>query len=109
MGRPAGVPTRAGTIGVVGIGMKRALFKMGRSCHVHSSHEQDSFLVTVPPSWFTSEKWSDFSAEREKPLTTNYGTIIEVNDLTNDTKKDFEAGSSFRANFDAVVAESYSM
>jgi hypothetical protein len=109
MGRPPGVLTEPGTIGVVGIGMKRALFKMGRSCHVHSSDKVDSFLVTIPPAWFSEEKWAEFAAEREKPLTKNYGTIIEISDLTPDTKKDFEEGSSFRANFNAVVAESYSM
>ena len=87
MGRPPGVSTRPGTIGVVGIGMKRALFKMGRSCHVHSSDKDDSFLVTIPPAWFSAEKWTEFDAEREKPLTKNYGTIIEISDLTPDTKR----------------------
>ena len=109
MGRPYGTSTKAGTIGVVGIGMKRAIFKMGRQCHVHSSHEDDSFLVTIPRRWFSTSKWTEFPAEREKPLTKNYGTIIEITDLTRETAKDFEEGSTFSANFSVVVAESYSM
>jgi hypothetical protein len=109
MGRPAGVPTEAGSIGVVGIGMKRAIFKMGRSCTVHSNHRDDTFLVTIPQRWFSIKNWTEFEAEREKPLTKNYGTIIEITDLTEDTRKDFDEGSSFRSNFNQIVAESYSM
>ena len=44
MGRPEGVQSNPGTTGVVGIGMKRAIFKMGRECHVHSNHKDDAFL-----------------------------------------------------------------
>src|SRR5437879_441053 len=32
LGRRKGIPTDPGTIGVVGIGKKRAIFKMGREC-----------------------------------------------------------------------------
>src|SRR5271157_733499 len=70
MGRPEEVKTKPGTIGVVGIGMKRAIFKMGREGYVHSSHKDDSFMVTIPPSWFAKKEWGDFDAERETPATS---------------------------------------
>lgn len=109
LGRQAGIPTRPGTIGVVGIGMKRAIFKMGRECHVHSNHKDDAFLVSIPPAWFAQRDWPDFEAKREKPTGQDYGTILEVTELTADARKDFGEGSSFRDTFRDIVAESYSI
>jgi len=110
LGRREGLPpTKPGTIGVVGIGMKRAIFKMGRECHVLSNHKDDAFLVTIPPSWFGDEKWTDFHADRVKPTTKDYGTILEIENLTDDAKKDFGEGSGFSVNFPVMVAESYSI
>ena len=87
LGRPKeSDPTKPGTIGVVGIGMKRAIFKLGRDCLVHSNHKNDAFLVTIPPAWFGDRTWPDFDAEREKPTTKEYGTIVEVKNLTDDAK-----------------------
>jgi Histidine kinase-, DNA gyrase B-, and HSP90-like ATPase len=109
MGKPDRIRTEPGTIGVVGIGMKRAIFKMGRECHVHSNHKDDAFLVTIPPKWFADDaKWGFFDAEREKPTTKQYGTIIEISELEDSVKLAFRDGSTFRETFRTVVGESYS-
>ncbi|MCE0497845.1 MAG: ATP-binding protein [Methylacidiphilales bacterium] len=110
MGKPEGAETKDGTIGVVGIGMKRAIFKMGRECHVHSSHKDDAFLVTIPKSWFADDKkWGVFDAEHEQPAKKiRHGTIIEISELEKEAKIAFGKGSSFRASFPLIVAESYS-
>jgi hypothetical protein len=109
LGRPKGSDsTKPGTIGVVGIGMKRAIFKMGRECLVHSNHKDDAFLVTIPKEWFNDREWPDFKAEREKP-TDDYGTILEVQRLTADAEIAFAENSTFAASFPAIVAESYSI
>jgi hypothetical protein len=108
MGRPEGVRNEPGTIGVVGIGMKRAIFKMGRECHVHSNHKDDAFMVTIPSAWFDDDKnWGVFNADREEP-SGDFGTIIEISVLEQGTKDAFAAGSSFRETFPGIVAESYS-
>jgi len=109
MGRPEGLANIPGTIGVVGIGMKRAIFKMGRECYVHSTHKDDAFLVTIPPAWFKDSKWGQFDAERAQRPSGTLGTIIEITQLTDDAKKDFSEGSAFRAGFEATVAEAYSL
>jgi Histidine kinase-, DNA gyrase B-, and HSP90-like ATPase len=103
----AEVDTKPGTIGVVGIGMKRAIFKMGRECHVHSNHKDDAFLVTIPETWFNNKDWGFFDAEREKP-TTKYGTIMEISHLEEGAKIAFGKGSTFRETFESMVAEAYS-
>src|ERR1051326_4509435 len=104
MGRPEGSPTEPGSIGIVGIGMKRAIFKMGRECYVHSNHSQDTFLVSIPPDWFNNDTW-EFKADREKPVANYKGTILEITELTEPTQVAFKNGSSFRDNFNTIVGE----
>jgi hypothetical protein len=112
MGRPADEPKKVadkpGTIGLVGIGMKRAIFKMGLECYVHSNHKDDTFLVNITPDWFDTDKDWDFPAEREKPSTKELGTILEITELNDAAKLAFAAGSTFRENFATLVGESYS-
>ena len=51
MGRPPTVKTsKPGSIGVYGIGMKRAIFKLGTSCVVHSFTRNESFDVKIDPT-----------------------------------------------------------
>jgi hypothetical protein len=107
MGKPHGAKAKARTIGVVGIGMKRAIFKMGRECHVNSNHSEDSFMVTISPDWFDDDTDWKFKADRAKPKLKEYGTIIEIGELTDGTKKDFKSGSTFRDSLLDVVAETY--
>jgi hypothetical protein len=107
MGHREDVHTKPGTIGVVGIGMKRAIFKMGRECYVHSNHKDDAFLVSIPPTWFESKEWGVFDAEREKP-SGRYGTIIEISELEEGVQLAFGKGSTFRDAFESMVAEAYS-
>src|ERR1051326_3958806 len=109
MGRPKEFEKPEGTIGMVGIGMKRAIFKLGRQCHVHSHHKKDSFMVTVPKKWFEEDDghW-DFPAEREDSISKNFGTIIEITSLNRPISTAFESGSSFRENFSDRIGESYS-
>lgn len=65
MGRESGDPRDAqhATIGMYGIGMKRALFKMGDSALVDTNHEDDRFLVRITPAWLTSSDWDPLPFE----------------------------------------------
>jgi hypothetical protein len=108
MGRPEGIPTKPGTIGVVGIGMKRAIFKMGRECYVHSNHKDDTFMVTIPQKWFEDDKLWRFDADREKPQSRNLGTIVEIRGLTDAAQLSFKKGSTFNDRFPAIVGVAYS-
>ena len=57
MGRPAEYAGgKAGTIGVYGIGMKRAIFKMGRSCVVFSDTQQKAFEVEITKAWLDDDQ-----------------------------------------------------
>lgn len=108
MGKPQEFEKPEGTIGVVGIGMKRAIFKIGRSCDVHSNHKNDSFMVSITPNWFNEPVDWDFPAEREETTNKKFGTIIEISELTPETSQAFEKGSAFRQKFESTIGESYS-
>lgn len=43
------------TVGMYGIGMKRAIFKMGQKAQVVSKHKKDSYSVTIPQKWLKDD------------------------------------------------------
>jgi Histidine kinase-, DNA gyrase B-, and HSP90-like ATPase len=82
-GRPEGMPSTPGSIGNFGVGMKRALFKMGRHFAVVSRSSQGSFdLIVNVDEWSASPAW-DFTAEseREPCPPSEAGTSIIVEEL----------------------------
>ncbi|GHL58482.1 hypothetical protein ECZU31_17570 [Escherichia coli] len=80
MGRPAereadDLPT----IGVYGIGMKRAIFKMGTSAQILSKTENEQFSVTISPEWMADdENWS-LELERNNVDLNETGVSIQIN------------------------------
>src|SRR5205085_2574984 len=47
------------TIGMYGIGMKRALFKMGKDALVRTRHGNDTFEVHIDSDWLDAKEWSE--------------------------------------------------
>ncbi|WP_016951123.1 ATP-binding protein [Anabaena sp. PCC 7108] len=78
MGRPTDIINgNTYTIGTYGIGMKRAIFKMGCSSTITSQTENDSFKVTIAPEWLISDSW-ELPIEKIEPFLAENGTAIEV-------------------------------
>jgi len=47
------------TVGVYGIGMKRAIFKIGTNCIIESQHDKSHFSVHINPDWILEDgNWS---------------------------------------------------
>ena len=99
-GRPEDAPTIKNSVGRFGIGMKRALFKMGKKFSVESQKDREHFLVNVNvDEWCDKVKqvntldgktveiddWT-FESTILDNLNVNDGTIIEVTDLKEDVK-----------------------
>jgi hypothetical protein len=79
--RPTAPKSHAGLIGLYGIGMKRAIFKMARNGRVESQHANDSFAVVIAvEKWATNEKDWDFEIESINPEEKK-GTKIVLTDL----------------------------
>ncbi|MBD2871721.1 ATP-binding protein [Paenibacillus arenilitoris] len=84
------------TVGMYGIGMKRAIFKIGRNCNVTSNTSEKAFEVSITPTWLEDD------AEWELPLTHvptpdgEPGTTITVTELYENIANSF---SQERSNF----------
>lgn len=92
MGRESGDPRDAqhATIGMYGIGMKRALFKMGDSSVVDTNHDGDRFLVRITPDWLESSEWTALPFEApEGDGPQEPGTTICVNQLRDGVSQKF--------------------
>ncbi len=70
-GRPEDAPKGNGTVGRFGIGMKRSLFKIGKSFIVESKHKQDSFRVDVDV-----DEWS----KKVRKITNEDGSSDIIDD-----------------------------
>lgn len=109
MGRPkdeddSDVPT----VGMYGIGMKRALFKMGETSKVTSQTGEDSFVVDISKDWITNDDdWFLPLNEIARPFKEN-GTLIEILNLRSGIVKRFSKESDFVNKFPSMVAENYS-
>jgi len=56
MGRSLDRPPDApGTVGVYGIGMKRAIFKMGKRCLISTQNDGRAYNVEITPEWTANE------------------------------------------------------
>jgi hypothetical protein len=84
-GRPEGMPSTKHGIGQFGIGMKRALFKLGKKFLVESTTKDASFKIRVDvDEWKKSEEWN-FSFEQleegQRNRAEHCGTKIVVTEL----------------------------
>lgn len=78
------------TVGAYGIGMKRAIFKIGHSALIKTQHKEDRFDVEIDSDWRQSESW-DLHAKQGEKLLSHDGTTIIVGDLEAEISEDFLA------------------
>lgn len=110
MGKPpaAAEAQSVPTVGMYGIGMKRAIFKLGRDAEVKSHHDT-AFLARFTPEWIATDDWDDLPL---KPLPASdlptKGTRIVVKQLNEDVKAAF-ADAAWRDNFRKIIAQHYSL
>ena len=96
------------TVGVYGIGMKRAIFKVGRNAIVSSRHAEQAFDVGIDPEWMEQDVW-DLELVDRAPLANEIeGTHIIVNDIRAGVSKVF-ATVAFFETFCTGVSEYYSV
>lgn len=75
--RDDGVPT----VGTYGIGMKRALFKMGEQCLIATQNGQDKYVVQIDPSWIKDEEKWDIPVKPDNTAMKEDGTEILIKQL----------------------------
>jgi len=111
LGRPFGDKLYANlpTVGMYGIGMKRAIFKMGRQCEIETRTKDSGFRVTIPEWWFTSEERWGLPIERLPVDGGQVGTRITVRKLLPTVADDFGSPTGFVREFSPKVSQIYSI
>jgi hypothetical protein len=100
------------SIGVYGIGMKRAVFKIGKDIRIRSTYRdglgRSQFVVPIKvASWLNDQSppW-DFDIDSDEPLAAD-GVEIAIADLTAETKNAFE-NPAFLISLRRTIARDYS-
>lgn len=105
MGRPqraTGDDESTGTVGVYGIGMKRAIFKMGSNCTIDSNHKDGAFDIKISPSWISGEEWEIPLHEKEFDAQSAAGTKILIKDLHKNISDKFSETSYLSDLFEQI-------
>jgi hypothetical protein len=91
MGRPEEVLSAPGSIGQFGVGMKRALFKLGSSFIVSSVTDHDDFTVEIDADrWFSADDWTFPMTVHDFDSSSASGTTLIVGDLHRGVQEAFE-------------------
>jgi hypothetical protein len=95
-------------IGLFGIGMKRAVFKIGNDIIVRSSTGREAFQIKIDArQWANTPEW-EFKLEPLQAPTVPRGTTITVGGLHEAVSSDF-ADAGFRKSLHSVIARDYSL
>lgn len=95
-GRPSNTPSIKGEVGRFGVGMKRALFKIGRTFLITSTTKETDFSVRIDvDEWATDPGWhftfEDTPTENGQFPEVKWGTQINVWDLHESVQNQFES------------------
>jgi hypothetical protein len=95
-GRPPDMPSTPRAIGQFGIGMKRALFKLGTAFEIVSTTTKDHFVLKDDvASWRARDEWAfRFDSRTAKKSAANKtGTTVTVTALHDEVKEQFNRGT----------------
>ena len=109
MGRASDHPAdKPGTVGVYGIGMKRAIFKMGRDCLISTQNRKHRYEVEINPEWIVDEEMWEIPVKAAKKPMNEDGTIIVIRDLyPGITARFSEDAKHFESELRRMVATHY--
>ena len=90
-GRPTNAPNVRHSVGRFGVGMKRALFKLGRFFEIATTNKNEKYrIIADVVDWLRIEEWAfpvvGLEALGEAPSESETGTEITVSQLTDEAK-----------------------
>ena len=93
------------SIGLYGIGMKRAILKIGKIIKIHSSTKEEAFLCTIPvDEWLQHDRWEFDMDDADRIEGT--GTTIRIQELYEGISEEF-ADTNFINSLTHIVARDY--
>ncbi len=109
LGKPSHQRTSTG-LGLYGIGMKRAFFKIGRKILVKSKTREEEFEIPIDvEAWKAKPNQWHFPIEKIKKRQASSGYFsLEIADLTEQAKTHFSA-NSFRKILEDKIALAYAL
>lgn len=112
MGRPPGEEVEklaaAATVGMYGIGLKRAIFKLGTEALVESRNDE-GFTVEFTPDWMVDREWKDLPMYTLPDTElTDLGTRVTVFRLHDEASKAF-GDSTWIESFRTMIARHYAI
>ena len=103
--RPQDAP---GTVGVYGIGMKRAIFKIGRQCLISTRNGTDEYEIEITPEWISDESQWSIPVKSARKSMGKDGTVILIGDIYPGISKRFnEDAKAFRSELERMVSTHY--
>lgn len=103
--------SEAETIGMYGVGMKRAIFKMGRNALVRTRHGEDTYEVPITSEWLDAKNWDPLPINEPTEARENLGepgTTINVCDLYDGVARHFD-NAAFENDVRTAIAEHFTM
>lgn len=109
MGRsPDREPDAPGSVGVYGIGMKRAIFKIGKNCLISTRNADDQYEVEISPDWIANETDWKIPVHNARKSMDYEGTTIVVGELYSGISKFFGDGAkAFKSELARMVSSHY--
>jgi len=95
------------TVGLYGIGMKRAIFKIAENAYVESRHGNSNFKVNFTKAWLDDD--SDWYLPLKKGKLKRDGTAVVVDKLKPEIAEKFARESNFIDDFKKFVAGHYAL
>lgn len=99
------------TIGMYGVGMKRAIFKMGREALVRTCYGKDTFEVPISSAWLDAKNWDPLPINEPtdaSEMLAEPGTTIHVGMLYEGVSRHF-ANEAFENELRTAIAEHFTM
>jgi len=99
------------TIGMYGVGMKRAIFKMGRGALVRTRHGEGTFEVPITSAWLDAKGWDPLPINEPTEASEKLaepGTTIHVRELYEGVSRHF-ANEGFENEVRTAIAEHFTM
>ena len=98
------------TIGMYGVGMKRAIFKMGREALVQTRYEDDAFDVPISSEWLDNPDWDPLPINDLDPIASldEAGTRIHIEELYPGVSRHF-ISNAFDNDLRTSISEHFTM
>lgn len=97
-----------GSVGTYGIGMKRAIFKMGRHCLITTKHGLNQYKIEISPEWMQNEEKWDLEVKNAEWSKKRDGTTIVITDLHEGVGKIFdEDAENFKKRLEQTIETQY--